>query len=81
MLELNSLTVPAGAAEEVAKAVQAFKKGKVPVFQGNYTGVNPYDEEDTYDLRKEFRENASSSAPKFCYVLRDVITVEEDSLF
>lgn len=81
MLELNSIIVPEGTAGRVDEAIQAFRKGRKSVFSGNYVGVNPYDEDDVYDLRKEYKENATSSAPTFCYVLKDVITVEEQSLF
>jgi len=77
MLDLNEIIAAEGTAEKIAETVQAFKKGRVHVFLGDYVGVNPYDETDTYDLRKEYRENAKSSAPSFCYVLQDVITVEE----
>ena len=77
MLDLNALNAAEGTAEKIAETIQAFKKGRVHVFQGDYIGVNPYDEEDTYDLKKEYKENAKMSAPAFCYVLQDVITVEE----
>ncbi|WP_294428259.1 BMP family ABC transporter substrate-binding protein [uncultured Treponema sp.] len=77
MLELNSIITAEGTEEKVAKEIQAFKKGRRPVFVGNYIGVNPYDEDDTCDLRKEFKENEHSSAPSFCYILKDIITVEE----
>lgn len=81
LLEMNSLLVSSEIEVQAEKMIQAFKKGKVSVFVGDYVGVNPFDEEDVYDLRKEFKENSVSSAPKFCYVLKDVVTVEEDSLF
>jgi len=47
------------------------------VFYGDYTGVNPYDENDTISLKKPFEENKDSSAPAFNYVLDDVIKVIE----
>lgn len=81
MLELNPIITPEGTAEKVAETIQAFKKGTVSVFKGDYIGINPYDEDDTYDLKKEFKENALQSAPQFSYILKDVITVEEQSLF
>ena len=77
MLELNSIITAEGTREKVEKTIQAFKKGRQSVFVGDYIGINPYDEEDTYNLHKEYKENASSSAPSFCYILKDVITVEE----
>jgi len=77
MLEVNSIIAAKGTEQAVEKAIQAFKKGKQNIFIGNYVGINPYDEEDVYDLRKGFKENADSSAPSFCYILKDVINVEE----
>ena len=56
--------------------MEEFKKGKLQVFKGDYTGVDPFDESDVYDLREEYVENENSSAPSFHYVLRDVIRVE-----
>ena len=49
--------------------------GKLQVFSGPFTGVNPYDENDRIDLRTPFMENETSSYPQFCYILDDVITV------
>ena len=77
MLEVNSIIAAKGSEEIVEKTIQAFKKGKQSVFVGNYIGVNPYDEDDIYDLRKEFKENSNSSAPAFAYVLEDVIEIDE----
>lgn len=77
MLELNSIIAAKGTAEAIENAIQSFRKGKTVVYSGDFIGVNPYDEDDIYDLRKEFKENENSSAPSFCYVLKDVITVEE----
>ena len=77
MLETNSIAVAEGTEKAIEAAEQAFKKGKKSVFVGNYIGVNPYDEEDTYNLKKEYKENATSSAPTFSYILKDYITVEE----
>jgi basic membrane protein A len=77
MLELNSIIAAKGTEQAVEKAIQAFKRGKHNIFTGNYVGINPYDEEDVYDLRKGFKENANSSAPSFSYILKDVINVEE----
>ena len=77
MLEVNSIIAAKGTQEIIEKTIQSFKKDRQSVFTGNYVGINPYDEDDTCDLRKEFKENFSSSAPSFCYILKDVITVEE----
>lgn len=81
ILELNSIITAKGTEEQIAKAIQNFKRGKINVYVGDYIGVNPYDENDIYDLRKGFKENANSSAPSFNYVLKDVIKVDEISLF
>ena len=80
MLELNS-PVAEGTEKVLNRVVQGFKKGKISVFKGNYLGVNVDDDEDIYDLKKEFKDCASSSAPTFRYILKDVITIDEMSLF
>ena len=77
LLELNTTIAAAGTAERLGTAVQAFKKSRVPVFVGDYRGVNPADSTDTCDLRTEYKENADASAPSFHYLLQDVITIEE----
>ena len=78
MMELNTIIAAPGTEEKIADVVKAFKKGRGPdVFKGNYTGVNPYNSKDTYDLNAGYKENQTSSAPTFCYVLDDVITIEE----
>lgn len=81
MLELNKIIAAEGTEEKIEKTIQAFKKGRQNVFVGDYIGVNPYDEDDTIDLKKGFKENANGSAPTFCYILKNMITVKEDSLF
>jgi len=77
LLEINS----ALASEDIKKLAQDtikdFEKGKIHVFKGDYTGVDPNDPNDTYDLNKEYVENEKSSAPTFHYVLKDIITVVE----
>ena len=77
ILELNKQLAVYGTQEKLDRAVEALKKGALEVFKGDYTGVNPNDPADTWDLRTPFRENAQSSWPTFGYVLSDVITVEE----
>ncbi len=73
---LNNLIAAKGTKEEIETNVRQFKNKNFLVFKGNYTGVNPFDSNDTYDLRKPFIENAEQSAPSFNYILKDVITVE-----
>ena len=74
---LNRHILAPGTEEALEKTVRLFKGGNITVFQGNYWGVNPFDENDVWDLRKPFIECETRSAPGFCYVLKDVITVEE----
>ena len=76
MLELNWVVATIGTQQKIDETIDAFKQGKLDVFQGDYIGVNPYDETDTYDLNQGYEENANSSAPTFGYVLKDVITIE-----
>lgn len=76
MLEINEFVVAAGTKERVEELIEEFKEGKIQVFQGEYTGVDPENEADTIDLREGYLENETSSAPSFHYVLNDVITIE-----
>lgn len=76
-VELNEHIAAEGTAQAIDDAITAFKHGNITVFKGDYVGVDPFDPSDTYDLSKGFKENASSSAPQFHYVLQDVIQVEE----
>ena len=46
------------------------------MFKGDYTGVNPKDPADTFDLRGGYVENENTSFPTFHYILSGVITVE-----
>lgn len=77
MLELNDVIAAEGSEEMVGKTIQAFKKGKCKVFQGDYIGVNPDDDTDRIDLADGYSENKHGSAPSFYYILEDVIIVEE----
>ena len=77
MLELNSYIAADGSKERLEKLEKEFGKGKIQVFKGNYVGVDPFDEKNTCDLSKGYKENEKSSAPTFNYVLKDVITVVE----
>lgn len=76
MLELNEIIAAEGTKDKVNDIIEGFEQGKIQVFQGDYIGVNPYDETDTYDLNNGYVENQNCSAPTFHYVLRDVITIE-----
>ena len=76
MLEINEFTVAKGTEETVEKLIGEFKRNRVLVFQGNYTGRDPSDASDTIDLKDGYRENERSSAPTFHYVLDDVIRTQ-----
>ena len=76
LLELNKYIAAEGTQEKVDKAIDNMKKGRIRVFCGNYTGVNPMNPADTIDLNAGYTEHQYSSNPSFCYILKDVITVE-----
>lgn len=73
MLELNKHAAAAGTEERMNRTIASFQKGKVAVFQGKYTGVNPNNPADRVDLSKGWEENKKSSSPSFCYILDDVV--------
>ncbi len=77
MVELNATNTTPAMEESMEKTMEQLMDGKVNVFKGNYTGTDPFDPSDKIDLNTGFEENEESSAPKFHYVLDDVITVEE----
>ena len=76
LLELNKFVMAEGTQEKVNNAIENLKKGRIKVFSGNYTGVNPINPADTIDLNTGYTECQYSSNPSFGYVLRDCITVE-----
>ncbi len=75
MLELNSIAAADGSNETIRRLINEFNSGKVDVFRGDYIGVDPFDDTNTYDLKNGYAENEKTSAPMFGYVLKDVITV------
>ena len=77
MLELNEVVAAPGTKEKINATIEQLKKKQIQVFQGDYTGANPQDASDTYDLTKGYQENAKSSAPTFYYILEDVIEIKE----
>lgn len=77
MLELNEVVAATGTKEKMTATIEQLKEKQLKVFQGDYIGVNPQDASDTYDLNKEYRENATSSAPTFYYILEDIIDIKE----
>ena len=52
------------------------KKGRIKIFSGNYTGVNPMNPADTIDLNNGYTECQYSSRPSFNYILKDCIIIE-----
>ncbi|MER1994818.1 MAG: BMP family ABC transporter substrate-binding protein [Eubacteriales bacterium] len=76
LLELNKFVAAEGTQEKISNAIEGLKKGRIKVFSGNYTGVNPINPADTIDLSTGYTECQYSSNPTFGYVLRDFITVE-----
>ena len=80
ILDLNNYIVADGTQEKVNNTIDNLKKGRVSVFKGNYTGVNPKDLSDTIDLNKGYTENQNSSNPSFGYVLRDCIVIENETM-
>ena len=76
LLELNKFIAAEGTQEKIDNAVANMKKGRIKVFSGNYTGVNPINPADTIDLNDGYTECQYSSNPSFSYVLKDYITVE-----
>ena len=78
MLELNELIAAKGSKEKMEDVIEQLKNGEIEVFKGDYTGINPDDESDIFDLNKGYKENKKCSAPTFNYILKDVITVDTD---
>ena len=76
LLELNEYIAAEGTREKIASVVESLIKGKIKVFSGNYTGVNPLDPTDTIDLNDGYKENKNSSNPTFGYILDDCIMVQ-----
>ena len=76
LLELNKFIATEGTQGKVSNAIESLKKGRIKVFSGNYTGVNPINPADTIDLNTGYTECQYSSNPSFGYILRDYITVE-----
>ena len=76
LLELNKFIAAEGTQEKINNTIELLKKGRIKVFSGNYTGVNPLDPNDTVDLSTGYTECLDNSNPSFRYILRNVITVE-----
>lgn len=77
MLETNEFVAAMGTTQKVDELIDKFSRNKLKVFYGDYTGTDPFDPNDTIDLREGYIESENSSAPTFHYVLDGVITIEE----
>jgi len=76
MVDLNLQAAAEGTQEAMDSVIELFRRGKNGfVFQGEYTGINPDDPADVYDLRNGYIENEKTSYPLFHYILKDVITI------
>ncbi len=73
MLELNNHIAAHGTEEQMEKAIENLKKGKIHVFSGDYIGVDRKNENDVIDLNKGYEENSNYSSPSFHYILKDVV--------
>ena len=77
MLGTNRIIVSPKMSSEIEKLKRQFNSGKLTVFKGNFIGVNPFDENDVWNLNTPFYENKEQSAPSFNYILQDCIIVRE----
>ena len=76
MVDLNLQAAAPGTQEAMDAAIEQFRRGNIDfVFRGDYTGVNPDDPSDTWDLRSAYIENENTSYPLFHYLLSNIITV------
>ena len=76
MVDLNLQVAAPGTQEAMDDAIEQFRRGNVDfVFRGDYTGVNPDDPSDTWDLHNAYIENENTSYPLFHYLLSNIITV------
>lgn len=77
VLDLNQQIAAPGTQEAMDAAIEKFTRGKGDfAFQCDYTGVNPNDPADTFDLRGGYPENEATSFPTFRYALPEIITIE-----
>ena len=77
ILDLNETVAPSGTKEMVEDTIAKLSKGELEVFSGSFTGVSVFDPNDRIDLNSPYKENEQSSSPTFCYILDDVISMEE----
>ena len=77
ILGTNRIIVSPQMSKEIEKLKKQFKNGSITVFKGDFIGVNPFDENDVWNLNTPFYENKEQSAPSFNYILLDCIIVRE----
>lgn len=77
IIEINSFLLPPGTEEKINEQIQLLKKNKIQVFKGDYLGINPKYDYDTFDLNEGYDENKYRSAPTFYYLLDGYITIKE----
>lgn len=77
ILDVNEAIAAPGTMEAIASVREKLDKKELTVYQGEFTGTDPFDATDTIDLREGFTENATSSSPAFHYVLDRVIKILE----
>jgi basic membrane protein A len=76
MDDLNLQVAAPGTQEAMEIAIEQLSHGNVDfVFNGNYTGINPEDPSDTFNLSNGYIENEKTSYPTFHYILQDVVTI------
>ena len=76
IIGLNDLILAPDIEIIIEATKKQFKNGGTSIFKGNYIGINPDNPNDSWNLTTPFIENQYRSAPSFCYVLQDVITIE-----
>ena len=77
LLDVNFALLPYAVQRNINQTLGSLHKNPGLVFSGNYLGVSPWDENDTWDLNTPYEENKNSSSPTFHYVLKDVIKTED----
>lgn len=75
MLEVNHQVAAEGTQARIDALTDQLRRGRINVFRGDYTGVDPDDPGDTVDLRDGYTESARSSYPSFHYLLKDYVTI------
>ena len=77
LIDINYALLPYAVQKSISQTTSNLSKNPDLVFSGDYLGVSPWDETDTWDLNTPYEENKDSSFATFHYILKDVITAEE----